>query len=116
MSFDLLQYLFSLGLLYVYGRTMLHYGLIFIHFMLDQRTIWKSKFEKPRILFLLTGTVFMHLMLYANETLTAGNYLLRIIVITVFAISLFLSHFVWTDRFESNLLIQKKLVPQEREK
>ena len=78
--------------------------------------VWKSQFEKPRILFLLTGLVFMHLMVYANETLTAGNYLLRIIVIIVFAISLFISHIVWTDRFESNLLTQKKLVHQPEEK
>ena len=84
--------------------------------MLDQGMVWKSQFEKPRILVLLTGLVFMHLMVIANETLTAGNYFLRIIVITVFAISLFISHIVWTDRFESSLLSQKKLVPQQGEK
>src|SRR5690606_18765179 len=103
MNFDLLQYLFTLGILYIYGRSILHYGLIFIHFMLDQEMVWKSKFEKPRILFLLTGIVFMHLMIYAQQTLKTENHLLRGIIISVFALALFLSHKAWTNNFENNL-------------
>ena len=112
MSFDLIQYLFTLGILYIYGRSILHYGLTFIHFMLDQEMVWKSKFEKPRILFLLTGLVFMHLMIYTHETLNAKNLLLRGIIIAVFGLALFLSHKAWTNNFENNLRKQKKLASQ----
>jgi len=116
MNFDLLQYLFTLGILYIYGRSILHYGLIFIHFMLDQEMVWKSKFEKPRILFLLTGIVFMHLMIYAQQTLKTENHLLRGIIISVFALALFLSHKAWTNNFENNLRKQKKAEAQQHDK
>ncbi|MEP6262993.1 MAG: hypothetical protein ABJ092_15560 [Gillisia sp.] len=108
MNFDLLQYLFTLGILYIYGRLILHYGLIFIHFMLDQGMVWKSQFEKPRILFLLTGLVFMHLMLYAQGTFNGENHLLQSITIAVFSAALFFSQMAWTDEFEGHLLKPKK--------
>ena len=108
MSFDLLRYLFTLSLLYIYGRMALHYGLIFIDFMLDQGESWKFKFEKPRLLFLLTGLVFMHLMIYSIAIINSENFLLRGIITSVFALALFLCHFPWTEKFKNNLLVQRK--------
>ena len=74
MRFDLLQYLFALGTFNIYGRIFLYYGLNGINYMLDQKFNWKTELEKPRILFLLVGLVFMHLMIHANQTFANQDY------------------------------------------
>lgn len=101
MTFDLLQYLFALGTFYIYGRILLHYGLNGINYMLNQKFIWKTKLEKPRILFLLVGLVFMHLMIDVNQTVANQDYFSLSISTIVFSLAFFFSHLAWTSRFEN---------------
>lgn len=113
MKFDLFKYLFSLGFFYIYGRLILHYGLIFINYMLDQGMLWRAKFEKPRILFILVGLAFMHLMVYAYRSLPVENLLLQAITLVVFALAAFVTHLPWTEKFESTLQLHKRKPPQQ---
>ena len=101
MKFDLFQYLFALGTFYIYGRILLHYGLNGINYMLNQNYIWKTKLEKPRILFLLVGLVFMHLMIHVKQTVANQDYFSLSISTIVFSLAFFFSQLVWTSRFEN---------------
>lgn len=101
MKFDLFQYLFALGTFYIYGRILLHYGLNGINYMLDQKFNWKTELEKPRILFLLVGLVFMHLMIHVNQTVADQDYFSLSITTIVFSLAFFFSHLPWTSRFEN---------------
>lgn len=116
MKFDLFQYMFALGTFYIYGRILLHYGLNGINFMLNQKFIWKAKLEKPRILFLLVGLVFMHLMIHVNQTVSSQDYFTLSITILVFSLAFFLSHLPWTKRFESFFTKKMDLLTQQASK
>jgi hypothetical protein len=100
MKFDLFQYMFALGTFYIYGRILLHYGLNGINYMLNQKFTFKAKLEKPRILFLLVGLVFMHLMIHANQTVVNKSDFFLSITTIVFSLAFFISHLPWTRRFE----------------
>lgn len=81
--------------------------------MLNQKFIWKAKLEKPRILFLLVGLGFMHLMIHANQTVASQDYFTLSITIIVFSLAFFLSHLSWTKRFE-NFFAKKMDLPTQQ--
>lgn len=93
--------MFALGTFYIYGKILLHYGLNGINYMLNQKYIWKTKLEKPRILFLLVGLGFMHLMIYVNQTIANQDYFSLSITTIVFSLAFFFSHLPWTKKFEN---------------
>lgn len=107
MHFDLFGYLFSLAILYLYGRLLLHYGAVFIRFMVNDQYVWKVNLEKPRMLFTLVGLGFMHLMLYAQNNSGSEHYLFQSITVVTFFLAFFLAQMAWTENFESKFEVKK---------
>ena len=112
MHFDLIGYLFSLAILYLYGRLLLHYGTVFIRFMVNDQYVWKLNLERPRMLFTLVGLGFMHLMLYAHTGSGSQHYLFQSITLTTFGLAFFLAQLAWTENFESKFEVKKTSHPQ----
>lgn len=107
MHFDLFGYLSSLAILYLYGRLLLHYGTVFIRFMVSDQYVWKLNIERPRVLYNLAGLGFMHLMLYAYTGPGSQNYLFQSITVVIFSLAFFLAQMAWTEKFESKFEVKK---------
>ena len=107
MYFDLFGYLFSLALLYLYGRIVFHYGTVFIRYMVNDQCVWKLDVERPRLLFTLVGLGFMHLMQYAQTGPGSDNYLFQSITVVTFFLGFFLAQMAWTEKFENKFEVKK---------
>jgi hypothetical protein len=117
MSFDLFKYLTTLGFFYIYGRLILHYGELFWVYMLEDRMLWKSNFEKPRILFLIIGLGFMHLMSFTSVNIPPENYLVQVIVLLAYGVGFYFAFVTWTDHFSNSMQVEEALpVPENAPK
>lgn len=107
MSFDLFKYLTTLGLIYIYGRLILHYGEMLWAYMMNERILWNIKIERPRILFMGLGLGVMHLAVYSRYSIESDEFLVLGISFLVFLAGFFLSILPWTDKFKNSMQSQK---------
>ena len=107
MSFDLFKYLTTLGLIYIYGRLILHYGEMLWAYMMNERILWNIKIERPRILFMGLGLGVMHLAVYSRYSIESDEFLVLGISFLVFLAGFFLSILPWTDKFKNSIQSQK---------
>ncbi len=114
MSFDLITYLTTLGLIYIYGRLILHYGEMLGAYILNAGILWKSNLEKPRILFLCIGLGFMHLMSFASANISPENYLVQVIVLLAYGVGFYFAFVTWTDQFSNSMQVEEALPALEK--
>ncbi|TDN79081.1 hypothetical protein DET49_14016 [Salegentibacter sp. 24] len=114
MSFDLFKYLTTLGFFYIYGRLILHYGELFLVYMLEDKILWKSHSEKPRILFLIIGLGFMHLMSFTSAKISPENYLFQFIILLAYGVGFYFAFVTWTDQFSNNMQVKVALPLPEK--
>jgi hypothetical protein len=107
MSFDLFKYLTTLGFIYIYGRLILHYGKMFWAYMMNERILWNTKIERPRILFMGMGLGVMHLAFYSRYNIESDTLIVLAISFLVFLAGFFLCILPWTDKFKNSMLSQK---------
>ncbi len=113
MSFDLFTYLTTIGFLYIYGRLILHYGEILWVYLLEDKVLWKSHSEKPKILFLIVGLGFMHLMSFSGSKILPEDYLVQIIVLLAYVVGFYFAFVTWTDQFSNSMQVEEALpVPE----
>ncbi|SKB39589.1 hypothetical protein SAMN05660776_0940 [Salegentibacter holothuriorum] len=116
MTFNLFKYLTTLGFIYIYGRLILHYGEMLWAYMMNERILWNTKIERPRILFMGLGLGVMHLAVYSWYTIESETLLVVAISFLVFLAGFFLSILPWTDKFKSSMQGQKPVSSLKKDK
>lgn len=75
--------------------------------MMNERILWNTKIEKPRILFMGMGLGVMHLAFYSRYTIESDTLIVLAISFLVFLAGFFLSILPWTDKFKNSIQSQK---------
>ncbi|GGW86004.1 hypothetical protein GCM10008086_12850 [Salegentibacter mishustinae] len=80
---------------------------MFWAYMMNERILWNTKIEKPRILFMGMGLGVMHLAFYSRYTIESDTLIVLAISFLVFLAGFFLSILPWTDKFKNSIQSQK---------
>ena len=75
--------------------------------MMNERILWNTKIERPRILFMGLGLGVMHLAVYSRYSIESDEFLVLGISFLVFLAGLFLCILSWTDKFKNSMQSQK---------